>query len=82
MQLDNELYRKAYESYRLWDEDESIQRLLDARELTPEQAWQRYVALWNFVMKNGLIVSETFHRQKLIELQPYFDALQKLNNRD
>lgn len=81
MELDKELYQKAYEYHRKWNEAESIQRLLDARKLTPDQACSRYLALWNLVMKNGLQVNERLHTQKLLDLQPYYDALQKLNNR-
>ena len=50
-------------------------------KLTPDQACSRYLALWNLVMKNGLQVNERLHTQKLLDLQPYYDALQKLNNR-
>ncbi len=79
MDLDKELYQRAYENLRKWNETESIQRLLDARNLTPEQAWSRYFALWNLVMKYGSPINERHHKQKLVDLQPYYDALQKLN---
>jgi hypothetical protein len=80
MQLDKKLYRKVYDDLKKWSEFKSIQRLLDARKLTPEQAWSQYLALWNLVVKNNPQVNDHLHQQKILELQPYYDALQKLNN--
>jgi hypothetical protein len=78
MKLDKELYRKAYESYRQWNEIESIERTREAGKLTPQQSWNRYVALWELSMKIAPEISEHQRQQRLVELEQYYRNIQKL----
>jgi hypothetical protein len=80
MKLDKELYRKAYESYRQWNETESIERIREAGKLTPQQSWNRYVALWELLVKIAPEISEHQHQQRLVELEQYNRNIQKLED--
>ena len=80
MELDKELYRKYYAALREWSEAEAFQRIMDARRLTPEQAWNRYIALWEFAMQFSPVDKETVHLEHLKELDRYYSIVQKLHD--
>jgi len=77
--INKDLYLQAYELYRQWDEVESIKRIMEARELTPQQAWNRYITLWNLLVKIAPRVSVHLHQQKISDYSSYYFSLQKLN---
>lgn len=78
MALDKELYRWAYEQYRQWNEAKLLERVRNAGQLTPQQAWQQYVALWEFGRKMNLKPSQWETGQKLAALEKYYTRLTKL----
>ncbi len=81
MQLDKELYRKAYESFKEWNEAKLLDRVRDADTLTPQEAWRRYVALWKFGWKLCPQQSEWQQKQKAEILELYYQRVQKLEAR-
>jgi len=78
MPLDKELYRKAYESLRQWNEAELIDRVRNAGRLTPQEAWRQYVALWEFCMKLSPPLTKLQHKQRLAEWDQYYANIRKL----
>lgn len=47
MPLDKELYRKAQDQYRKWNEVERAARIRNAGLLQPAQAWRQYAGVFN-----------------------------------
>ena len=78
MPLDKELYRKAYESLRQWNEAELIDRVRNAGELSPAQAWEQYVGLWEFALRHSPPQSELGRKQRLTYWQEYYANIRKL----
>jgi hypothetical protein len=78
MQLDKDLYRKAYELHRQWNEAEKIERARNAGQLSPEEAWRQYVDLVEFCWRLCPEQSQRQREQKLIHLNRYYDRVQKL----
>ncbi|MCX7855241.1 MAG: hypothetical protein N2556_04555 [Anaerolineae bacterium] len=76
--LDKELYRQAYEQYRRWNEAEEAERAHDARRLSPQEAWRRYVELVEFCWKLCPQRSETERQEKLAALERYYESVQRL----
>jgi hypothetical protein len=46
--IDKDLYRKAFDQYRQWNEIELRERIRNAGQRTPQQGWEAYLSLWNF----------------------------------
>ena len=78
MALDKELYRKAHELYRQWNEFEFIDHVRNPSRRTPTEAWRHYVDLVEFCWKLSPQQSEWQRDQKLAELDRYYAQLQKL----
>ena len=78
MALDKELYRRAYAAIGQWKEAERIEQLQHASRLSPREAWQRYVALWEFCMKLSPPLTELQHKQRFAEWDHYYVQIQKL----
>ena len=76
MKIDAELYRKAYELYRQWNEAERVERRRNAGRLTPQQAWEQYADLWEFGWQMGLQPSQRQRERKLKDLGDYYTKLQ------
>lgn len=72
--LDKELYRKAYEAYRQWNEAELIDRAYNAGKTPPEKTWQQYLDLFEFAWDLGLRPSEYQRQQKVADIQRYMLA--------
>ena len=77
MQLDKELYRKAYESFKQWNEAKLLDRVRDADKLSPTELWRRYVDLWEFGMKIAPPQSERQQAQAFAEWVEYYAKMQK-----
>ncbi|MFQ5822641.1 MAG: hypothetical protein ACE5JB_01140 [bacterium] len=78
MPIDKDLYRKALEFYRQWNETELIERIHNAGKLTPEKGWQRYVALVEFCWQLCPQQSERQRTQKLREIDRYYARVKRL----
>ncbi|MBI3359623.1 MAG: hypothetical protein HY023_00755 [Chloroflexi bacterium] len=78
MLIDKELYRKAYESYRRWNEAELLDRVRNAGKLTPEKAWRQYVELWQFATRTATPPSERQRWRNMADLQEYYSRVRKL----
>jgi len=78
MTLDKELYRRAYEQYRQWNEVELADRARNAGKLSPAEAWKQYVALVEFCWKLCPQQSEWQREQKLADLARYHEQVKRL----
>lgn len=78
MKIDATLYRQAYEQYRQWNEAELADRVRNAGKLSPQEAWQQYVALVELCWKMCPQQREWQRAQKLAALEGYYAAVQKL----
>jgi hypothetical protein len=78
MPLDKELYRKAYESLRQWNEAELLDRVRNPSKLTSQEAWRLYLGLWEFCMKLAPTQSELQRKRRLAEWDEYYARVRKL----
>ena len=78
MPLDPKLIRAAQLAYRQWNEAELRDRLHAAASRPPDEAWQQYLALWEFAWQTGLTASENQQRQKAADLARYYERILKL----
>lgn len=76
--LNKELYRQVYASYRQWNHDELVDRARNAGSLSPERAWQQYVALVEFAWKLCPQPSQWQQAQKAADLARYYERVQKM----
>ncbi len=81
MAIDKELYRKAYASLREWSEAEQIERIRDARRLTPQQRWAHLVDLFHFGWQAGLRPSDRYRAQKLADVSRYYARIRAFEAR-
>jgi hypothetical protein len=81
MTLDKMLYQQAYRSYRQWNEAEANARARDARVLTADEAWRRYVALVEFCWRLSPQSSQHQRDEKLAAFDRYYAAVQRLEER-
>jgi hypothetical protein len=75
MPLDPKIIREAQAAYRQWNEAELRDRLLTAPRRQPDEAWQQFLALWEFAWQTGLKASENQQRQKAFSLERYYQKL-------
>jgi hypothetical protein len=80
VKLDKELYRKAYELHRQWNEAELVDDLRNAGKLLPQEAWRQYVDLWEFCMKLSPSPSELQEKQRASELDHYYANIRKFES--
>jgi hypothetical protein len=78
MDLDKDLYRQGYKSFREYNEAELRERIRNSDQRPPEQAWRQFVALWEFGRQMKLKQSPKQREQKLAALARYYDRVQKL----
>jgi len=76
--IDKDLYRKAFDEYRQWNESELRERIRNAGKRTPQEGWEIYLSLWRFSQKMGFEVSEYQRRQKLEALELSYSRVQKM----
>lgn len=77
MAIDKENYKKALEYYRQQNEAELKERIRNAGKLTPEQAWQQYVDLWEFCVNLNPGAGKGQRLMKLESLNEYYANIQK-----
>ncbi len=77
MALDKELYRKAYELHRQWNEAELKERLRIANKRTSRQGWRQYLELWEFGWNMHLRQSQRQILEKIKALDEYYIRIQK-----
>jgi len=78
MEMDKDLYRKAHAALKRWNEFETIERLQQAKHLTPEQGWKQYISLWELLMKIAPDGSDYQHQEHIKDLEQYYSNVQKL----
>lgn len=78
MAIDKTLYRAAYEQYRQWNEAEELERARNAGQLSPAEAWRRYVALVEFCWRLATEQSEQQRSQRLADWDRYYERVQRL----
>ena len=78
MQIDKELYRKAYASLREWSEAERLERIRDARRLTPQERWQQFVDLVDFSLRIAAPESEEIRSRKMAALDRYYERVRRM----
>ena len=78
MALDKELYRKAYESLRQWNELETLDNARSTAQLTPQEAWRRYAALWAFCVKLSPPQTELQNQLWMAKWEEYYANIRKL----
>lgn len=78
MPIDKNLYRKAFEYYRQWNQAELIDRIRHAGKLKPEEGWEQYVALVEFCWQICPQQSERQQKQELDDLERYHTRVQRL----
>ena len=78
MTLDKELYRKAYESYREWNEVELQERIRSAGKLSPQEAWAQYKSLWAFAVMLAGPMSLEQRKYRLAEKAETIEKVKKL----
>ena len=77
MPIDARLYREAIEAYRQWNEAELRERLRAAPSRPPDQAWRQFLDLWEFAWQSNITASESQQRQKVIDLDRYYQRILK-----
>lgn len=80
MALDKDLYRKASQLYQQWNEAKLIDRVRNAGNLSPAEAWERYVGLVEFCWKLSPRQSDGQRDRKLADLDHYYAQIQKLES--
>jgi len=78
MVLDKEIYRKAYESYRQWNEAELIARVRNAGKTPWQKTWSQFVGLWEFGRRMGFQQSEKQSEIKYGALNRYYERVKKM----
>lgn len=79
--LDKELYRDALSQYRRWSEQKALARAEIESKLSPAQAWARYAALWELVVKLSPEETEQQAKQKERDLRDYYARMRKFERR-
>lgn len=78
MAIDNELYRNTYKLYRQWNKTELVDRIRNVGSLSPREAWEQYVDLWEFCMALSPPQSDLQSKRKVSEWQKYYSRIQRL----
>jgi hypothetical protein len=81
MEMDRELYRKAYQTIKKLKEREYVERVQEARKRTPQQAWDLFAALYEFGIRIAPENHEYQHREHLRGLQEYLSRLKMVEAR-
>ena len=76
--LDKELYRYAHQLHRQRNEAELKARVQNAGSYPLQQAWQQYLALWEFSRQMNLRPTQQQNKQKLTTWTRYYNRVQKL----
>lgn len=76
--IDKELYRRAYELHRVWNEYEEAERVRKAGTLPPGEAWRRYVDLVEFCWRLAPEQSAVQRAEHLAALDLYYERVQRL----
>ena len=81
MELNRELYRKAYQAIKKLKEQEYVDRVQEARKRTPQKAWDQFAALYEFGIKIAPENHEYQHREHMRGLQEYLSRLKMVETR-
>ena len=78
MTIDAELYRKALEEYRQWNEAELIARATESGHRDPAAGWREFNDMWAFARLMGAEQSSIQRKQKLEALNLYCERVKRL----
>ena len=78
MTIDKALYRQAQEWFRQWTEAERKVRWEEAGKLTPKEAWEQFVDLWEFGWRTNAQPSQHQIQKKIEALERYYARVAKL----
>ena len=78
--IDKTLYRQAQEWYRQWNEAERKARWEAAGKISPQEAWEQYVDLWEFGWRFNAQPSQHQIQQKVESLERYYERIVKLED--
>ena len=78
MSLDKELYRQAYQQYDQWNKARAADRIRNAGQLSPTEAWRRYVELVEFCWRLSPRQSQQQREQRLADWDRYYDRVRRL----
>lgn len=78
MSIDKALYRQAQEWYRQWNVAERKARWEEAGKVSPQEAWEQYVDLWEFGWQTNARPSQYQIQQKVESLERYYERVAKL----
>jgi len=78
MLMDNDLYRRAYESYREWNDVQAAERARSAGRLSAAETWRQYVDLVEFCWRLSPEPSAHQRREKLAAVDRYYEAVRRL----
>jgi hypothetical protein len=77
-EIDKALYRQAQEWYSQWNVAERKARWEEAGMISPQEAWEQYVDLWEFGWRINAQPSQRQMRQKMESLERYYERVAKL----
>lgn len=78
MTIDAQLYRRALEEYRQWNEAELKARAQNAANRDPDAGWREFNDLWAFARAMGAEQSLIQRKRKLEALHLYYERVKRL----
>ncbi len=81
MEMDKELYRKAFKEIKELKDQEYVENVKEARKRTPQQAWDRFATLFDFGIKIAPENHEFQHSEHINGLLEYLSRLKKFEAR-
>lgn len=76
--MDRQLYQQTYAAWREWNAAELVEQARETNEPSPADAWRQYAALVKLCYRLAAGGNDWQRRQKLDELDLYYERLQKL----
>ena len=80
MALDKELYQKAYDLHRQWNEAELIEQVRTAKLRNPGEGWRQFIELWEFGHQMRLVQSKYQCSENQKARVEYYNRIQKFES--
>jgi hypothetical protein len=78
MKIDKQLYHNAYEQYRQWNLLKEDEQIRTARQRSPLESWQQYVALLEFCWQLSPHQNDWERKQKLESIDRYYARVRQM----
>jgi hypothetical protein len=75
MSINANLYREAFEYYRQWNEAELKAQARQAGQMSPEERWEQYKALWQFCAQLAGPPSENYLKHQFGQWADYYEKI-------